>query len=352
MRNLLNNKLLFLIFFSTFLITLFLVNNVNEWGHFYEENLEYYQKKIKLDFLQGVPSDKENLITGIETIASNATIIEFDLPNYNAETGTKVILPQRTLSDPTMAEGKYFDSKDKRATAVIGKDVFETLKPAEKKERRLNALGQSYQVIGILGNSPYNNSVLLNGNYALKQKTIGSLINNFSIHSPTLSQSTFELSALRVFFGYPADDPNNTTFVEQFDAENFYTMSEDFKIFSIELLIVAVVSIAIQYYQKFDYWKKEIGIRKMIGGTTLRIVIHTFSKYFKVLSAAFVLAAGIFLAAIRFLPLETNYGLLTALQSCGDVVGIYLALLVILLLSTIFYVKRLSVISILAGEDE
>lgn len=353
MRNLLNNKLLFFIFFGTFLITLCLFNNVNEQGRFYEENRDYYQMKIKSDFLTGIPYEKSNLLTGIEKLTSSSSIIEFDLPNYNVKSNTKIILPKRSLKNPLMAEGKYFDTEDTRAVAVIGKDVFETLSRSERKTRRLNILGENYRVIGILKNSPYNESVLINGNHALSRKEVSSLVRNMSILSPFLNQSNHELITIKMFFGYPPPDPNNSRRYEvQPDAENFTKMSGDFKIFAIELFIVAVLSIAIQYYQKFDYWKKEIGIRKMIGGTTLGIITTTFSKYLSLLSVAFIAAVLIFLVSIQYFSLSTDYGLSVALKSCLDVGGLYLGLLIILLLSTTFYVKRMSIISILAGEDE
>lgn len=271
--------------FSTFLVLSYLTENER---HFYSDYEAYYQQKSRV-----VTVYKESLID-LPTSKENVSV-EAVFPSENWNYSAALFLPN-TEFKARMLKGSFF-GEDSGESVVLGKDVYQELSSAEKKKNQLLFGDESYQIAGVLANSPFNEKILFNGHSKVHQKLFLPLVNTIIISGRSNQQldsymeelSQQSTSQLREVSSFPVG-------ADAFDAN-----ASRFDFFYQLLLVVSVVSILLQIYQRLSNWRLEMAIRKLSGATGMRLVLDTYRKYFLTLLTSFGIALLITAATLLVL---------------------------------------------------
>lgn len=336
----------------TFLIFLFLCTLVNTQLNFFTNYQELYQKEQATAWINGLEVEGESFRKALFEAIPEEESVTFGLPDYSDAISTQIVFPERFERDLETINGKFFSPDDSSVSVVIGKDVLSSLSQSERTNEEITIYGQVFEIKGILAESPFNNTILINGKTAVKVPRI--MANIVEISS---TADTFELAAQQIE-QFVALLPNKPTYMRSIDEVyndlgdvSFYSVFQQYQTIFIELFIVVILSIGIQYYQRFDSWKLEFGIRKMVGANTLQLVRDTFIKFFVLTSSAYfssLLVCGI---GVFFFRELLPYSLNSILVAAGQVFIIYGVLLLLLFLFSLYYVRKVSVTDILVEAE-
>lgn len=289
-------SLTMIVIFLTFLGLVFMTE---EERRFYADYHDYYGSPATI------------LIPGEETLSldsfSEKVSMLLYFPGKEWDSSYVLFSGNETTAAPAMTWGTFFSDKDGFETVVVGKTAYEALSASEQKEKLLSFNGRSYQIKGILGNSPFDGQVLFNGQ---SQQV-------FETFLPYVTQGMFSA----------ADQQDLADFIQQNFGEkinagtmaiqstnnpgvgDFTANAKEFRSFYIQLAIFSVLSIMLQLYQRIENWRLELSIRKLSGASPWQLVYDTFAKYFKSITISFLISLTVFTG---FLLVKFNFAYLPA----------------------------------------
>lgn len=339
---------LWFILTTTFVIFLFICVVVNNQLSFFSSYGEVYENKSKWVSVTGLAESSEKLSSIVLDNVPENQQITFSLPIYNEKAAIKIIFPQRFLGNLETIKGTYFTKEDKSSSVVIGKDVWSTLSNKERQNNYISIYDQDFRIKGILSESPYDEAILVNGHAAMNVPRIIKNIEEVTVSSPTYEQSQQTLeNFLTSLPKPPAYVGKIQEALSGMGEQTFSKIFQQYQSLFVQLFLVVLLSMGIHYYQRFDSWRLELGIRKMVGANNLQLVWDTFKKFFILTSVSFCSALGIYFSGVFLFREVFAYPLDAILLSVLQVFLIYGCLLLVLFIVSMIYAGNVNVTKIL-----
>lgn len=346
------NGFVWTILLITFLIFIFICTLVNTQMNFFANYQNFYQKEQATAWMNGVEVEGESFRKALFEAIPEEESVTFGLPDYSDAISTQIVFPGRFERDLETINGKFFSPDDSSFSIVLGKDVLNNLNQDEQARDEITIYDQTFKIKGILSESPFNNTILINGNAAIEVPRI--MANIVEISS---TAATFELAAQQIeqFVDLLPNKPSYMSSIDEAYTDlgdiSFYSVFQQYQTIFVELFIVVILSIGIHYYQRFDSWKLEFGIRKMVGANTLQLVRDTFIKFFLLTSSAYLSSLLVCGIGVLFFRELLPYSLNSILVAIGQVFIVYGLLLLLLFLFSLYYVRKVSVTDILVEAE-
>ncbi|WP_265455796.1 hypothetical protein [Enterococcus sp. HY326] len=353
MTRLKKNSFVWLIMVITFAIFMYICALVNNQVRFFTSYQDYYSKKgVSLDVLN-LTIDSESFSDQVVNETAATDFFLFSLPAYNNASGVKIYFPERFPKQMEMLEGSFSSTKAAEDTVLIGKNVLATLSPSEKSSRSVEIYGKQFAIQGILADSPFDSDILLKADSALAVPWISANIVDAELLSDSSQEATTKISKL---LSYAENEETYMGKILEFSlsfGNNIFNeiMQQYYGIF-LQLFLVVLLSLGIHFYQRFESWQFELGIRKMVGANTLQLVGDTFKKFFLLITTAFVFASLIICVGRMAFSSYFSVSWNAIFQGLLQVFAVYALLLSLLFIFSAVYVRKVSVVDILTGVEE
>lgn len=272
------------------------------------------------------------------SLSSNLEGVEMNISGIDWENVYMLIFPNKALAKVPLQKGRFFEKGGKADQVILGKYAYERLKNKIYGEKI--KIGEAeFEIGGVLSDSPYNDAVLLNGNSREVQKKFLSAVKEIVIFGNTTDE--IEEKGNMIIEGNFEDIQKMSATLPA--AEEFAVNSARFSTIYIQLIVVSIVCILLQFVQSYDKWKKEISIRKMVGSTDLRLVGDTFGKFFLLVSSGFLISIVSCFIVIKVVPTEFVLSEGTFLESVFLSLFIYSLINLVLLGITFLHLKSKTV---------
>lgn len=202
---------------------------------------------------------------------------------------------------PNMIEGRYFnidDFKNDTPKAVVGKKVKDIIVTNKDGKKYLEYENNKYEIIGIFGyedrETVADNQFIINFNAEAKKNTNVNETATFIINSDT---KFYELQE-QVF-----KQNKNIKLVEDKEGKPGMISSLIESRSSILVLIILIILIFLNVFNITVQWvskkKKEIAIKKAVGGTNLKIALEIILENLKLATISFVIGYAIYFIIMK-----------------------------------------------------
>lgn len=339
------NKNMIITFTLIFAVFYFLFSVVNKEKTFYANFENYYKQEMKSYTLEKLTLDD------FKTIRANPTVEkELVFPGFDWQNNYELYFSSGVLRDIDMVEGKFFSKDQKDPVIVCGRLAFARLPAVNRKSHSIEVLGSTYKIQGVMQESPFDETILFNGYSEEFVSKFGSKVYAMNVQAKSkqaLSSFQQELEATlgeRLIQSIDSQAPQK---------EDFEINAEQFKIFYLQLIVFAGISVLVQMVQRLEIWKKEIAVRKMVGGYGFHLVFGTYKKYLQITGIALV-ASGIICGVVTMLAKEWLLFTPEVIgQSILQILLIYMVLNILSFLICVLFVRKYSVQEILqeAGNE-
>lgn len=247
--------------------------------------------KLKIDFKKGKEIDSDIL-----NLKEDYFLMKEDVEGLDTY---GVYLKGNLKKIPPIKEGRFFSEEDfnkDRRLAVIGKGMLENT-TEENGERYYYLKNNYYKVIGVLGNekkeTTYDYNVYVNLD-SLVNEDVFNLHGKFTLDAGDKSKSVLE----EIKEKYKNNDVNIQEIKKQSHSPISKLLKEDYSTIVIHILKVLLILI-VSVLLVTNFWikdkSKEIGIRRAIGSSKLRVSLGILKELIIVNILSFALGYSLYL---------------------------------------------------------
>jgi len=322
----------------SFLLLFLMSTMIQSQLTFFSAYQTYYEKSfVKID-VQGLRFDGEEMIRVMDEVLDDTSFVQFYLPMYNAETSLMTIYPQGAIQQLNDLE----ISAQTTPYLIAGKDAYQGI-AKDIQHQQLSIYDTQFAISGLLPQSPFNQALILYADTILTDARYQSNITAIVVSSAHEEMAQNQLQAIMAVI----DESDYISAINELSVglsqQNIADIVSEYRQLFLQLVLIILLCMGIHYYQRFDLWRLEFAVRKMAGANSFQLVIDTFRKFLYMTTGSFASACLIYFSTIRlfpwFLPLTVFQRWLVLLYVCG----LYLSLLGVFFLLSIYYVRKVSV---------
>ena len=217
--------------------------------------------------------------------------------------GKAIFFNKSILNIPNMINGKFFNIKDfekNKPKAIVGKSVYDNISIKIGKTRYIKYDNSLYEIIGVMGyedkNSILDNQFFINLNsYVMKSNNL--------IYTKKLKTNNYKKIVKEFTNKYDDIEFEEVNNIQ--DNSNNYSQVYLIMILIISVIFMNVVNVTLQWIESR---KKEIGIKKALGGTNFRIALEILFENQVIASISYFVGCLIYLVIIKskFIPILGN----------------------------------------------
>jgi hypothetical protein len=326
---------------TVFLLLLLMSTMIQSQMSFFSTYKSYYEKSIARVDVNGLQFDPQQFISTIDEALDESSYVVLHFPMYNAQTSMKMIYPAGSIE-----QLNYFEKAGMLENCfVIGRNSYPSI-AKDLDSRQLSIYDELFENIGVLPQSPFDQDILLYSSSILSNTRFQSNITAIAIASGNYESAQQQLK--EVMFAIDDSSYMGSVYEEMggLSQENIAEIFSEYRQLFLQLVVIILLSIGVHYYQRFDLWKTELAVRKMIGAHSFQLVMDTFKKFFFLLSGSFVTALLMYFGIIRLLPWFLPLSLGHRLIAIVHVFALYMSLLCVFFLLSVLYVRKHSVADI------
>lgn len=330
-----------------FLLLLLMSTMIQSQLAFFSTYQNIYDKSIAKIEVQGLQFDAKRMKQVLDDVLDDTSIVEFYLPRYNAKASLTMIYPQEAI--PQFNELKK--TADVPHYLIAGKEAYPSV-AKDIRNQKLSIYDTPFDVTGILPQSPYDHHLVLFSDMLFTDARVQSNITSITVRSESYEKAQTQLYEIlsvideRLYIGQMSEQSSSLS------QQDISQILAEYRQLFLLLVLVILLCMGIHYYQRFDLWRMEFAVRKMIGAHTIQLVIDTFKKFLFLSAASFIAALVIYFGTISLFPWIMPLTLLQRWWALFHIFVLFVGLLAIFLLLSILYVRKVSVTAMFMEVDE
>ena len=271
----------------------------------------------------------------VEALQAEKGAIISEPINKNTSSGNAIYFNENCKNVPPIYQGKFFSVNDFSKdipVAIVGKDLLKSLE-LKGNEKYFIFEDKPYKVVGLMGyknkESLYDNRFIINLNSAISNEDIFKKDLNVTMWKFDNIDKSPQDSINNIYKKLKVKDKNFRISINN-SSGDYNPLMDAIGIYksAIFILIIFVLVLFLNVVNISSFWvldmKKEIGVRKALGGTNKSIIFKILCKYQIIAVSAALLALLVHLILIKS-SIALNYlNELYNTQSHVDIINVFI----------------------------